>query len=240
MSKIKKTPFVAVEHVLALRNAAIELERERNELAAQVERLRDALGKLAYMAEHEAVENDIVVYQALHRAALKARAVMNEAPAQSQTAMKADWGCPTIENGKNRYGLDVGYFRDLFNRELNRSLENYRPDELARNLLRMARTADESVIKEAEFTGELKAEWQAEHLTELSLQIGLGKQTVTPSQIAIALLDGANKLRQHAQEIPAKQTVTSYSGLLTPENLAQERKELESIYGKQQKKGKQK
>jgi len=45
--------------------------------------------------------------------------------------------------------------------------------------------------------------------------------------------------RQRAQEAPAKQTVTAYSGLLSPENLEAERKELEKIYSKQQKKEKQ-
>lgn len=43
MSKVKQMPHVTVEQVLALRNAAIELEQERNELAAQVERLRSAV-----------------------------------------------------------------------------------------------------------------------------------------------------------------------------------------------------
>ena len=37
---IKNMPHVTVEQVLALRDAAIELEQERDELAAQVERLR--------------------------------------------------------------------------------------------------------------------------------------------------------------------------------------------------------
>lgn len=58
---------------------------------------------------------------------------------------------PPIENGKNRYGLDVSYFRNLFNRELNRSLRDFRPDELARVLARASRTADESVMFEKEF-----------------------------------------------------------------------------------------
>jgi len=55
------------------------------------------------------------------------------------------------ENGKNRYGLDMAYFRDLFNRELNRPLVDYRPDELARVLVRAARSADASVLQEPEF-----------------------------------------------------------------------------------------
>ncbi len=58
---------------------------------------------------------------------------------------------PPTENGKNRYGLDMSYFRNLFNRELNRSLRDFRPDELARVLARASRTADESVMFEKEF-----------------------------------------------------------------------------------------
>jgi hypothetical protein len=54
------------------------------------------------------------------------------------------------ERGTNEYGLDVGYFRKLFNRELS-SLRSFRPDELARVLARAARTADASVLQESEF-----------------------------------------------------------------------------------------
>ena len=97
------------------------------------------------------------------------------------TALKVKWNCPTVERGTNRYGLDVAYFRKLFNRELNRTLRDYRPDELARNLLRMARTADKSIIAEDEFTGRLKAEWQADalgdfydHLQGMALRNGWG------------------------------------------------------------------
>ena len=49
------------------------------------------------------------------------------------------------ERGTNRYGLDMSYFRRLFNRELS-NLENFMPDELARVLARAARTADASVL----------------------------------------------------------------------------------------------
>ena len=55
------------------------------------------------------------------------------------------------EHGKNRYGLDMAYFRNLFNRELNRPLTDFRPDELARVLARAARAADREVLGEAEF-----------------------------------------------------------------------------------------
>lgn len=58
---------------------------------------------------------------------------------------------PPIENGKNRYGVDVSYFRNAINRELNRGLTDYKADELARVLARLSVTADSQVIFENEF-----------------------------------------------------------------------------------------
>lgn len=55
------------------------------------------------------------------------------------------------ERGTNRYGVDVAYFRKTINRELNRPLDNLKPDELARVFMRLAMTADKSVISEPEF-----------------------------------------------------------------------------------------
>lgn len=71
-----------------------------------------------------------------------------------------------IENGKNRYGLDVSYFRNVINRELNRPLDNYKPDELARVLARLSRTADESVMFEPEFSNKFAIEKKLEMLRE--------------------------------------------------------------------------
>ena len=62
------------------------------------------------------------------------------------------------EKGSNRYGLDMAYFRTLFNRELNQPLTNFRPDELARVLARAARTADAEVLNEAEFSTQTSAD----------------------------------------------------------------------------------
>ncbi|EAZ97240.1 hypothetical protein [Marinobacter sp. ELB17] len=56
------------------------------------------------------------------------------------------------ERGTNRYGLDMAYFRGLFNRELNIRLSDYKPHELARMLARAAKTADETVLREPEFS----------------------------------------------------------------------------------------
>jgi hypothetical protein len=58
---------------------------------------------------------------------------------------------PSNENGTNRYGVDVSYFRKTINRELNRDLRNFKPDELARVLARLSVTADNQVIFEPEF-----------------------------------------------------------------------------------------
>lgn len=55
------------------------------------------------------------------------------------------------EHGKNRYGVDMAYFRKTINRELNRPLIDFRPDELARVFARLSVTADSSVIFEDEF-----------------------------------------------------------------------------------------
>lgn len=68
------------------------------------------------------------------------------------------------EQGKNRYGVDVAYFRNVINRELNRSLINFRPSELARVFARLSRTADSSVLLESEFNGE--------HLQNLRAEAG--------------------------------------------------------------------
>lgn len=55
------------------------------------------------------------------------------------------------EQGTNRYGLDVAYFRNAINRELNRPLVDFKPDELARVFARLSRAADSSVMHEPEF-----------------------------------------------------------------------------------------
>jgi hypothetical protein len=65
---------------------------------------------------------------------------------------------PSIERGANRYGVDVAYFRKTINRELNRSLRDFRPSELARVFARLSRTADEKVMHEPEFALSAEAE----------------------------------------------------------------------------------
>lgn len=58
-----------------------------------------------------------------------------------------------IKSGKNRYGVDMDYMSRKISLLL-RDLENYKPDEAARVLLRLARVADKDVFSEKEFTGE--------------------------------------------------------------------------------------
>lgn len=85
-----------------------------------------------------------------------------------------------IENGKNRYGLDVSYFRNVINRELNRPLDNYKPDELSRVLARISRTADESVMFEPEFSNKFAIEKKIEALESFVLPY---KQGVTKEYV---------------------------------------------------------
>ena len=55
---------------------------------------------------------------------------------------------------KNRYHLDVEYFKAKLKLVL-RDINNYRPDELARELLRLSLTS-ENVLNEPEFQKEIK------------------------------------------------------------------------------------
>lgn len=50
----------------------------------------------------------------------------------------------------NRYGLDADYFTKKMQLII-RDIDNYKPSEFARELARMAKTADEKVLNENEF-----------------------------------------------------------------------------------------
>lgn len=142
-----------------------ELEKQVQELQVYNTRLRSVITDEVVdfiRCGIDYIYSGVFYYEAIKIYYEPVVSALEETPAQSLETLKAEWNCPTIENGKNRYGLDVSYFRNIFNRELNCSLQNYKPSELARNLLRMALTADESVITEHEFTGKLKAQWQVE------------------------------------------------------------------------------
>lgn len=53
--------------------------------------------------------------------------------------------------GQNRYGLDMSYMVGKLNIMI-RDIDNYKGDEAARTLLRLAKVADESVFTEPEFS----------------------------------------------------------------------------------------
>lgn len=132
----------SVDRAKELASEVSKLETQRDELAAYIQRV-----KSAYVAANtwEDVGD-----------------ILTEHPETSLRRLKEEWNVPTEEHGTNRYGLDVSYFRRLFNRELNRTLRDYRPDELARILLRAAVTADKSVLDEMEFALHMKKEWMGQ------------------------------------------------------------------------------
>ena len=51
----------------------------------------------------------------------------------------------------NRYGLDNQYFEKWIDRVRQHGFSNWRPHELARELARMSKAADENVMHEPEF-----------------------------------------------------------------------------------------
>lgn len=102
-----------------------------------------------------------------------------------------------IENGENRYGLDVSYFRNVINRELNRSLDNYKPDELARVLARISRTADKSVMFEPEFSNKFAIEKKIE-----GVQVvidALAKRGMLDTLIGFAINSEVEQLRKEQE-----------------------------------------
>ena len=71
----------------------------------------------------------------------------------------------------NRYGVDTDYFNRLIDRELNRGLGDYTPDELARVFARMSKTAHAGVLLEPEFNpsaAAIKAQAVTDLITEYS------------------------------------------------------------------------
>ena len=101
-----------------------------------------------------------------------------------------------VENGKNRYGLDVSYFRNVINRELNRPLTNHKPDELARVFAVLSRTADESVMFEPQFSAKFAIEQQIEALAHVLSSYKT--QKFCPTNYAIqAFNDGVAHLWAH-------------------------------------------
>lgn len=93
---------------------------------------------------------------------------------------------------KNRHGVDTSYFRSWFDRSL-KDLSNYKPDELARELARMSRTADSKVLLEDEF-----ADRGANVAYELLAEIGK-KAGVQDGDVA-GLLEWIDKLPDYKEE----------------------------------------
>lgn len=180
-----------------------ELEQERLRLIARVSKLEESLKDAVLLMN--AIPDGILIGE-VESFKLQCILSLTSTPRIDTDELKMEWNCPTIENGKNRYGLDVAYFRNLFNRELNRTLQDYRPAELARNLLRMARTADISVFAEPEFTGALKVQWQAEALESIADEAAqndpyTGENSDVWTTVTVRYLRRtAAKLRQRTQE----------------------------------------
>lgn len=59
----------------------------------------------------------------------------------------------------NRYGLDVDYFTKKI-KLIIRDINNYTPDEFARECARMSVTADKTVVREMEFSSDEEEEPQ--------------------------------------------------------------------------------
>lgn len=58
---------------------------------------------------------------------------------------------PEAPKGTNRYGLDIGYLSEKLGLLL-RDIDSHKPDEAARVLARLSKVADESVLREPEFS----------------------------------------------------------------------------------------
>lgn len=75
------------------------------------------------------------------------------------------------EFGRNRYGVDVGYFRNAINSNLNIKLENYTPTELATVFARLAITADSAIFNNLEFFSKGKDIIEKKLLRDFSSQM---------------------------------------------------------------------
>lgn len=58
---------------------------------------------------------------------------------------------------QNEYGLDVSYFESKLTQVL-RNIACYMPDEMARELARLVKTADKSVLLESEFLADIRGD----------------------------------------------------------------------------------
>ena len=95
---------------------------------------------------------------------------------------------------KNRFGVDVTYFRRWFDRSL-QNLADYKPDELARELARMSRTADSKVVQEREFSDD-GAKVAYELLADIGEKAGIEEGDVA------AFIEWIDKLPDPGKEKP--------------------------------------
>ena len=109
------------------------------------------------------------------------------------------------EQGTNRYGLDVAYFRKTINRELNHDISNYTPSELARVLARLSRTADSKVMFEPEFAADYSLEQQAKGVEDAASQASAKLFSKFTGEYADDILKSVCELMQkHADQLRNK------------------------------------
>jgi len=187
--------------------------KQISDLAAQVERVRFVIGE--YHSENIACEeaiNELVFV--LEQPESNSLAALNETPAQSLDTLKAEWQAEVFDNPVLEPSMKAGCIGEF------------------------------SIAVEG--AGLCPACTDHGYRGDCDICDGLGVVNITtcvPWDTQKAIFKAmckykARAIRQRAQETPATQNVTTYSGLLSPENLAAEHKELEKIYGKQQRKEK--
>lgn len=97
---------------------------------------------------------------------------------------------------KNEYGLDTDYFSKLIKCEFG-DISRFKPDEFARVCLRMANTADSSVINEPEFSKHTKqslADIRAEAVMDAAVSLCIKGESVKPVNYTM-LINHANKIK---------------------------------------------
>ena len=131
--------------IVKQRKRITELESENSNLAVRCNKFNDQLNEALLDADKER---------------LRAEAAEKRLAEVEREKLPNEQGC-------NRYGLDMAYFRNVINRELNRPLSDYKPDELARVFARLSKTADKSVMFEPEFSSKFAIEQQIKALDDL-------------------------------------------------------------------------
>ena len=84
-----RNPHITARQSIEIADYIVALERERNELAAQVERLQLAILNAIPFVPGGSVKAGL-------------RDAYDETPPAALASLKEQWNCPTVENGKNR------------------------------------------------------------------------------------------------------------------------------------------